>query len=78
MAPKILPISERGQITLPKKIRDKIQVRLLTCEIENGNVVLKPLKTRDEFFAELENAETDWEENGGLTLEKMKAKYNIK
>lgn len=77
MLPKILPVSERGQITLPKKIRNQINVRFFTCEIEKGAIVLKPMKTREEFFAELEAADRDWEKNGGITLEEMKKKYNL-
>lgn len=77
MSQKILPVSDRGQITLPKKIRDKIQVKFFTCEIENGAVVLKPLKTREDFFAELEAAEKDWEKNGGKTLDEIAKKYHL-
>lgn len=77
MSHQILPISERGQITIPQKIRYQFKAKFLTCEFEDGRIVLKPLKTREEFFAELEAAEKDWEKNGGTTLEEMKKKYNL-
>lgn len=77
MTPKILPVSDRGQITLPKKIRDKIQTRFFTCEISEGTIVLKPMKTREDFFAELEAAEKDWEKNGGITLEELIKEHNL-
>lgn len=77
MASKIIPVSERGQITLPKKIREQIDVKFFTCEVENGSIVLKPLKTREEFFEELEEAEQDWKKHGGISLQEMKKKYHL-
>lgn len=77
MTHKIIPVSGRGQITLPKKVRDQIKVKFFTCEVEHGMIILKPLKTRDEFLEELEEAERGWEKNGGLTLEEMKKKYKL-
>ncbi len=75
MAVKILPLSERGQITLPKKVRDTIKVKFFTCELQDGTIILSPLKTREEFFEELETAEQEWEKHGGKTLDEMKKKY---
>lgn len=77
MASKIIPVSERGQITLPKKIREQIDVKFFTCEVEHGAIVLKPLKTREDFLAELEEAEQDWEKHGGISLQEMKKKYRL-
>lgn len=78
-AQKIIQVSERGQITLPKKILNELNVKLFTCEVKNGGIVLKPVQTREEFFAELEEREKDWEKNGGgITLDEMAKKYNLK
>lgn len=77
MTQKIIPLSGRGQITLPKKIREQIHVKFFTCEIAQGNILLKPLKTREEFFTELEEADQDWEKHGGVTLQEMKKKYRL-
>lgn len=74
---RILSISNRGQITIPKKLRDEIKVNFFTCAVEEGKLVLKPLKTRDEFVAELGESEQDWEKHGGLTLPEMKKKYKL-
>lgn len=74
---RILPISERGQITIPKKVRDEIKVKFFTWTVEEGRLVLKPLKTRDEFVEELEEAEKNWEKRGGLTISEMKKKYKL-
>lgn len=77
MAHKIIHVSDRGQITLPKKVRDQIKVNFFTCEVENGAVVLQPLKTRDEFLEELDTASSDWKKHGGITLDEVKKKYKL-
>ena len=73
----ILELSDRGQLTIPKKIRQQIMVKRFICRTENGNVVLEPLQTREEFLTELDSAEKDWKKNGGLTLKAVKQKYNL-
>lgn len=77
MKSQILTISDRGQITLPKKYRDNLKIKYVTIRIDGKNVVLEPLQTREEFFKELEEAEKDWEKHGGITLEEMKKKYKF-
>ena len=77
MSTKIIPLSERGQITLPKKIRTQIKVKFFTCEVEGGAIVLKPLKTREEFFRELEDAERDWEKHGGRSWQEVMKKAKL-
>lgn len=72
-----LVISERGQITIPKKIRAKINVKFFMCDVENGAIVLKPMQTRDEFFAELDAAEKNWKKHGGKTLEEVMKKAKL-
>lgn len=77
MAPQILSVSERGQITIPKEMRDCIKVKFFICEMQDDTLVLKPLQTREEFIEELEMAEKDWKKYGGKTLVQMKKKYNL-
>lgn len=77
MSTKILPLSERGQITLPKKIRDQIRVKFFTCEMENGAIILKPLKTKEDFLEELDTADQDWEKNGGVSWQKVMKKAGL-
>lgn len=36
-----------------------------------------PMQTREEFLAELDAAEKDWEENGGYTLEEIKKLHTL-
>lgn len=73
----ILPISERGQITIPKNIRKKISVKYFTCHLEGGEIILKPMQTREEFITELEEREKDWEKNGGISWEDAMKKANL-
>lgn len=72
-----LVISERGQITIPKKIRARINVKFFACDVENGTIVLKPVQTRDEFLAELDAAEKDWKKHGGKTWEEVMKKAGL-
>lgn len=73
----ILSISDRGQVTLPKDVRDQIAVKHFTCTVKDGTVVLEPLQTRDEFLEELDAAEKGWEKGGGLTVGEMRKKYHL-
>lgn len=73
----ILSISDRGQVTLPKEVRDQISVKHFICTVKEGSVVLEPLQTRDEFLEELDAAEKGWEEKGGLTVGEMRKKYQL-
>ncbi|MBI5755041.1 AbrB/MazE/SpoVT family DNA-binding domain-containing protein [Candidatus Peregrinibacteria bacterium] len=77
MKPQILTISDRGQITLPKKYRDSLKIKYVTIRIDGKNVILEPLQTREEFFKELEEAEKDWEKHGGIPWETVMKKANL-
>lgn len=74
----ILSISDRGQLTIPHKLRSKMFFKHFSCTIEGGAIVLRPFQSKDDFLLELDSAEKDWEENGGLTIEDMKKKYSLK
>lgn len=73
-----LTISDRGQLTIPKVVRDQISAQHFSCHIDGDKIVLKPLQTRDEFFEELKLAEKEYHRKGGFTMEEMKKMYNIK
>lgn len=77
MEDSILSLSDRGQLTIPKKVRNQITVKRFICNIENGNIILTPLQTRDEFLQELDEAEKEWETKGGLNLSELKKKYDL-
>ncbi len=74
----ILTISDRGQITIPKTLRNQIGVKRVICNINKDNqIILEPLQTKEEFLAELDQTEKDWEKNGGFTLEEVKKELNL-
>lgn len=73
----IIEISDRGQITVPKKIRKLMDVKRFVCIFDDGKIVLEPLRTVDEFLNQLEEAEKNWKKNGGLTLKEIEKKYNL-
>lgn len=73
----IVAVSPRGQITIPKAFRKRVNVKHFILEIEGNTVLLKPLKTREEFFEELEEAEKDWEKNGGIPWKDVMEKANL-
>lgn len=73
----ILTLSDRGQVTLPKGVRDQISMRHFICTIKDGSIVLEPLQTRDDFLDELDKAEEEWEGKGGLTISEMRKKYKV-
>lgn len=77
MTESILSVSDRGQITIPQKIREKYGVKHFICIVREDGIVLKPLQTRDEFVAELESAEKDWSKYGGMTLAQVKSKFKL-
>lgn len=77
MTQKIISLSNRGQITLPQKIRQQITVKFFTCDVKNGAIVLKPVQTREEFFAELEEREKHWEKHGGIPWKEVMKKAKL-
>jgi bifunctional DNA-binding transcriptional regulator/antitoxin component of YhaV-PrlF toxin-antitoxin module len=77
MTTKILAISSRGQITIPSSLRKRLNANYVECCWSGDKLILKPVQTREEFFAELEKAEKDWETHGGKTLDEIQAKHAL-
>lgn len=75
MTEQILEISERGQITIPKKIRNIFPGQFVTIKIEGKNIVLSPLETVNQFLDDLDEAHQDWKKNGGISLSELEEKY---
>lgn len=74
----ILSLSERGQLTIPQKIRNQISVKRFVCRLEGSKIILEPIQTREEFFKELGEIEKKCKQRGdGLTLEEIKKKYSL-
>ena len=41
---KTSKITDKGQVTIPKKIRDYLDSQLIEFEIENDKVIVRPVK----------------------------------
>lgn len=61
---RILKISPKGQITIPKEYRDKFIDQNVAFEIQKNSIVLKPVKIEviqdDNFFEASESALDFW------------------
>lgn len=69
---KIIQVSDRGQITIPSRLREKLSINgAVMCKVINKRIVLEPVGTRDLFLEEIEEAIRDIEKNGGYTLEEV-------
>lgn len=44
MAAKVMKVSSRGQVTLPREVRDVLGSDVVTYDIRNGQVLLLPAK----------------------------------
>jgi bifunctional DNA-binding transcriptional regulator/antitoxin component of YhaV-PrlF toxin-antitoxin module len=78
MKEQIIEITPRGQITIPKKIRDQLKSKFITIKIIENQVILSPLQTVNNFLDELDESFQDWKEHGGKTLSQMKKAYGSK
>lgn len=77
MNQSILELSERGQLTIPKKIRDQVDFKRFICHTEDGKIILEPLQTREDFLSEMDSIEKDYKKNGGIGLKDIKKKYDL-
>jgi AbrB family looped-hinge helix DNA binding protein len=41
----IAKITKKGQVTIPKKIREKLKSDVISFEVEEGKVVVKPIRS---------------------------------
>lgn len=68
-------ITSKGQITIPKKLRDEIQIKVgmyLNAYVKDGNLVLKPLP-QDSDKAKLLNYAYK-ESQGNIGIDKVREK----
>lgn len=69
---KVLVVSERGQVTIPKKFRSKFKTNFLVCYPDSdGRLILAPMETKEEFFDELESSYRDWKKRGGYSFDEV-------
>jgi|WetSurMetagenome_2_1015567.scaffolds.fasta_scaffold70027_2 bifunctional DNA-binding transcriptional regulator/antitoxin component of YhaV-PrlF toxin-antitoxin module len=77
MSSEYLTISERGQITIPQKMRKAIKATIFKIETKGDEIILRPVQTRDDFLQELEESHKEWKEKGGKSLKEIKQKYGL-
>lgn len=63
-------INERGQITIPKKMRRK-GLKLLQMSMKGETYIMEPLETRDQFLEELERRSQEAKEGKVYSLDEM-------
>ncbi len=86
MTNPILNISDRGQITIPKKLRTAYKTTYFKAEKNDEGILLKPMIVEEydeelvvtpKLRKELDEAWGDYQKNGGTTLKEMKDKHNL-
>lgn len=69
---KVIWVNERGGLTLPKEVRNKIPgLDGVRVSYENGKIVLEPLMTSDEFIEELERRSAEAKSGKTYSLDEM-------
>jgi len=70
---KVITASSRGQITIPKKIRDNFDTDYFKIKKEGQSIILTPVEPdlKPGLAELLDAAYQDYLENGGHTLEEV-------
>lgn len=72
----IIKCTSRGQVTLPKKWRDKVKTTHFLVEMDGDDLILKPVKQKT--FAEiLEEGWQSYKAGNYITHEELKKKYGL-
>lgn len=73
----VTAVSSKGQVVLPKAIRDKLNLKpgiKLMVFSDGSSIVLKPIPAPDiSEFKELMDTAADWAKNAGMTEEDITA-----
>ncbi|MFH0879392.1 MAG: AbrB/MazE/SpoVT family DNA-binding domain-containing protein [Lentisphaerota bacterium] len=73
----VLSATSRGQVTLPKSWRDKFDTNYFQAEIQDEQIILRPLKSQKTITESIEDA---WQEalaGKVVTHEELLKKYGI-
>ncbi|OQA21530.1 MAG: hypothetical protein BWY60_00625 [Actinobacteria bacterium ADurb.Bin346] len=74
-------ITSKGQITIPKNIREKLEIKegmYLSADIEEGNLVLKPLPENMDKIKLIDYAYRESRDSVGLLkVREMAAGFNL-
>jgi len=73
---KVIRSTSRGQVTLPKKWRDKYDTNYFNTIIEGDSLIIKPLET-ESFIAALDKAWGKYQSGEFNTQEDLMKKYGL-
>jgi bifunctional DNA-binding transcriptional regulator/antitoxin component of YhaV-PrlF toxin-antitoxin module len=74
---KIIQLSDRGQITIPQKWRKQLNTQFFNVTLENGKLILSPLKELPNFEESLNNSWQEYLDGQFTSLDELKAKYDL-
>ncbi len=74
---KVLQSTERGQITLPKKWREKFDTNYFSAEIANDQIIITPLLKAKNLDEELTDSWQEYKDGKFITHEELMKKYGI-
>ncbi len=74
---KILTATSRGQITLPKNWRDKFDTCYYEIDIEDDQIVIRPLKKKMNLEDELNEAWQEYKKGNFIAHEDIVKKYGL-
>lgn len=74
----ILSATSRGQVTLPKKWRDQFKTTHFKAEVNDNEIVLRPMNTKKSFKESIEDSWDDYMKGGKvITQEELIKKYGL-
>ena len=73
---KILQATERGQITLPKKWRDKFTTPYFIVEMSDDSMLIKPME-RTSLESDLKKSWSEYEAGNYVTEKGLMKKYGL-
>ncbi len=73
----ILAATSRGQVTLPKAWRDQFDTSYFQAEVQDDQMILKPLKTSKTLKEELDEAWQDYRAGKAISQQELIKKYGL-
>ncbi|MBI5414750.1 AbrB/MazE/SpoVT family DNA-binding domain-containing protein [Candidatus Peregrinibacteria bacterium] len=74
---KIVYATSRGQVTIPKKIRDKVGTECFQVFFDDKNIILKPLQYKKTLEEEVEESWQEYLNGDSISQEELMKKYGL-
>lgn len=74
---KILQATSRGQVTLPKDWRDKFGTQYYMVEVNENELVIKPMIQPKTFKVQVEDSWREYKEGDFVDSDELKKKYDL-